>query len=66
MRMVMIRGHERLRSLRWGGWWYFLAGGTLGVAWGEMMEMERRGEDTGSIWTITKPGGEDALHKNSS
>jgi hypothetical protein len=46
---------------------FLLAGGYLGgVARGEMMEMKRRGEDKGSIWTIIQPGGEDALHKNAS
>ena len=42
-------------------WWYL-----GGVARGETMEMKRRGEDKGSIWTIIQPGGEDALHKNAS
>lgn len=45
----------------------FLSRWYLREAWGGMMEMiERRREDTGSIWTITRRGGEGALHKNSS
>jgi hypothetical protein len=46
----------------------FRAGGTLGASLGRNDgDGERRREDTGSIWTITRPGGgKDALHKNSS
>jgi hypothetical protein len=67
MRIVMIRGHGLIEASASCSRRYFLAGGTLGASLGRNNgDGERRREDTGSIWTITRLGGKDALHKNSS
>jgi hypothetical protein len=59
MRIVMIRGHGLIEASASCSRRYFLAGGTLGASLERNDgDGERRREDTGSIWTITRPGGQ--------